>query len=203
MPNFESPIGNRKFNQQNFREFNVSDETEFSNQEFFNEEDISHFQNKVASYEHHQHQNDDLKSLKNKKNLTDGAKRRIEMLLGMTQMTRDVKIGENIFTLRLLKSKDMRAAIAKAAEFDGTIHASYEARRQFLSRSLTHISGIEIDDFLGSSTLESKLEFLDELDEPLLGKLFLEYNLLEKDAKQKLALNNKEDAAEVVENIKK
>ena len=125
------------------------------------------------------------------------------MLLGMTQSTRDCVIENNNYSLKSLKSKEMRAALMAASEFDGTIQAPYEIRRQFLARSLTHVAGIEIDHFLGSKTLESKLLFLDELDESLLNRLYEEYLILNKDSREKFAINTAQDAKEVVEDIKK
>jgi hypothetical protein len=138
-----------------------------------------------------------------KEKITDGAKRRIEMLLGLVQTTREVVIENNVFILRSLKSKEMREAMIAAFDFDGTVQAPYEMRKQLLARSLTHVAGIEIEQFIGSSSLDSKFAFIDELDENLSNRLYDEYVKLSNSAKEKYSVKTAEDMKEVVEDIKK
>ncbi len=211
MPNFESPISNKSFSAGNFKELDVPDESmqplhqhqhQHQHQQSFQQanESIQNFQQKLQ--QSFPNENSNIKNT-SQDTFNDGAKRRIEMLLGMTQSTRDCVIENNNYSLKSLKSKEMRAALMAASEFDGTIQAPYEIRRQFLARSLTHVAGIEIDHFLGTKTLESKLLFLDELDESLLNRLYEEYLILNKDSREKFAINTAQDAKEVVEDIKK
>lgn len=213
MPGFDSPIGSRNFQSQPLREVEVPDASgpysshpHMEDPRDFN----SKFDNQQSFHSHHHHHAPEppleVQSIKYREQpnkLSDGAKRRIEMLLGMSQTTREVKIDSNVFILRSLKSKEMRDALASAFEFDGTIQAPYEIRKQILSRSLTHVAGVEINQFLGSSTIESKFLFIDELDESLLNRLYDEYLILSKDAKDKYSVNTESEAKEVVEDIKK
>ena len=209
MPSFDSPIGRKKITGQAMREFDVPDESEQSSQVRFRENPASYEavpkQMNVSSDEELEREIQYAREVKRtgREKLNDGAKRRIEMLIGMTQTTRQFSIGDNVFILRSLKSKEMKDALLAVSEFDGTIQAPYEMRRQILSRSLTHVANVEIDQFIGSNTLESKMSFIDELDESLLGRIYDEYVLLSKESRDKFAIKNDQDAEEVVENLKK
>lgn len=212
MPNFDSPIGGRKFASQGMREFDVSDETEqydhprnVSRSTSVEDNHPRNYQNnidRVSDFEKEVNAAREVKRTGREK-ISEGAKRRIEVLLGMVQTTREVFIEQNLFVLRTLKSKEMRDALMYTSEFDGTIQAPYEMRRQILSRSLTHVAGVEISQFVGSDTLESKLLFLDEMDESLLTRLYDEYVELSKSSKEKFAVKDEKEVQEVVEDIKK
>lgn len=138
-----------------------------------------------------------------KQRISEGARHRIEMLVGMTRTMREVVLGENTFVLQSLKSKETRESLLVASTFDGTIQVSWEVRKQYLARSLIKVAGIDINQFVGSDLLEARLEFIDNLDEALLERLYNEYLLLTKDAKEKYAIKTEKDAEEVAEDLKK
>ena len=135
--------------------------------------------------------------------LSEGARRRIEMLLDMTYDTRLATLDSGVYELRTLRSDEMRQAITKAAEFDGTVQGPFEVRRQFLARSLLQVAGVPIEQFVGSNDLEAKLSLVDLLPEPLLFRLYDEYMVLVKAAREKYAIKSEEDAKEVLEDLKK
>lgn len=138
-----------------------------------------------------------------KSKLNDGAKRRIEMLLGMTRSMRTVTLESGDYTLQTLKSKEMREAIFEASKFDGTVESPYEVRKQFLARSLIQIAGVEVDQFVGARDLESRMAVIDELDESLVNRLHKEYLLLVEEARNKYAIKSESDVKEVLEDLKK
>jgi hypothetical protein len=135
--------------------------------------------------------------------LNEGAKRRIEMLCGLTRSTRTVDLDGQIFSLRTLKNKEMRGALLAASQFDGTVESPFEIRKQLLARSLYEIAGTEATLFLGDPSLEAMLEFIDDIDETLLTRLYTEYLRLVDDASKKFSIKNNSDVQEVVEEIKK
>lgn len=210
MPGFESPIGSRNFQGQGMREVEVPDISGYTPP---NMDEIREFQARAEQHAHHHghvHQQPSYsqempvaprQEVSNK--ISESARKRIEMLLGMSQTIREVKIENNVFVLRSLKAKEMREALTAVIEFDGTVQGPYEIRKQLLGRSLTHVAGIEIGQFLGSNTLESKFIFIEELDESLANRLYDEYLALSKESKEKYGVKNSEDAKEVVEDIKK
>lgn len=221
MPNFESPIGNKRFAGQQLRELDVPDESgppivpsggrlggyappdidaAISYQEQLDSR--SDEDRHMLEVERQMRAARDAKRT-GKVRLNDGAKRRIEMLLGMTRTTREVDIAGNVFGFQSLRAEEMRQAIIAAAEFDGTVQSPFEIRRQLIARSLTRVAGLDIHQFIGSNELDAKLQFVDELDEALLNRLYDEYLALAKESKDKFAIKSDADAQEVVEDLKK
>jgi len=231
MPNFESPITSRKFASQPLRDIEVPDETGYGQQppprgtgqaQFspsvtrrygtpMTDQEISEFQERMNQMDPEANLSDlerEFKAGREEKlraqtQLNEGARRRIEMLIGMTRTTREVEIEGNVYVLQTLKGKEMREAILAASEFDGTVQSPFEVRRQMLARSLAKVANVPIEQFVGSSVLEARLTFIDELDDTLLNRLMQEYSLLTKEAKSKYSLNTPEQVKEVVEDLKK
>ena len=221
MPSFDSPIGSKKFSGQQFKQLEVPDESqELSpidkvNQqraEFFNQANYQNLEEEEKRMEvdpvEFEMQIKAARAAKEAKRmgkdrLSDSAKRRIEILVGMSRVTRTVEVSGNSYSFQSLKSKEMREAIVAAAEFDGTVHGPFEMRRQFLARSLTHVAGLEFEQFIGTDSLETKLAFMDELDHSLLNRLYDEYIELTNEVKNKYSINNEVDAKEVVDDLKK
>lgn len=138
-----------------------------------------------------------------KERLSQAAKLRIEALCGMSHSTQEVKLDNNVFMLKALKGKDQREAIVVASEFDGTAHAAFEIRRQLLARSIVAINGTDLDLYLGTNSLETRLEFVEELPEPMLIKLYSEYLNMVQETQNRYFLKTEEEAKEVAEDLKK
>lgn len=138
-----------------------------------------------------------------KERLSDGAKRRIEILIGMTRLTKDVEIAGQHYGLQTLASRELRDALVATVEFDGSIQLVFETRKQLLARSLTIIAGVEISQFLNSTDLEARLDFIEDMDHALLLRLYNEYVALAAEAQEKYALKTPAEVKEVVEDLKK
>lgn len=141
-------------------------------------------------------------SLENSK-ISEAAKRRIEALCGMSQLTKEVAVGENIFVLRSLKTKENREIINAALKYDGTVEFSFEIRKQALARSLVSVAGVDLEAFLGTTDFSAKLDFIDELDDAISDRLYNEYLAINKEIKDKYAIKTEQDAKEVIEDLKK
>jgi len=211
MPNFESPISNKRFAATPLKDIDIPDESDnYSLKHSMDESSIREIQMRM-NHEDEREPSEierEIKAAKEarrtgKERLSDGAKRRIEMLLGMTRSTHKVNIDGNVFIFQSLKAKEMRAAIVAAAEYDGTVQSPFEIRKQFLARSIISIADVDFEQFIGSNTLEAKLLFIEELDDALLNRLYDEYLILSKEARDKFSINNDKDAKEVVEDLKK
>ena len=223
MPKFRSPLGDKDFQGQTLREFDVPDETEMSPamrmhgpslhgpQDPVDLRSAMEFQERVQRQRSPEDDAEVERQIRaareakrsGRERLNDGAKRRIEMLLEMTRSNREVDLNGNIFILQTLRSKEMREAMMAASEFDGTVQSPFEIRRQLLSRSLTSIAGVEFAQFVGSDSLDAKLELIDSLDEAVLNRLFDEYSTLVNDSRDKYALKSDQDVKEVAEDLKK
>ena len=213
MPTINSPISNKSFQgTSNMREFVVpdgNDEPEMQMPQMGNPFHHEHHEhNGQMHYAQHAPQQPvpfesgmQMRKQKNNK-ISDAGRKRVEMLCGMSSLNKEVKIGENAFVLRTLKSKENRTCLAECLKFDGTVEFTFELRRQILARSIVSVSGIELENFLGSFELDAKLEFIDELDDLIIDKLYGEYLALNKEVKDKFSLNS-ENIKETVEEIKK
>ena len=203
MSEFDSPIGKKQinYNQQNFREFTVPDANDF---EPLPQESIS-TSNFTQSQQNFQPpmQNTSRRREQSQQDISEGARRRVEMLLGMTRQTKKIKIQETDYELRSLKSIEMRKALSEASKYDGTVQMAFELRKQVLSSSLIGIGGVDIDMFLGTSDINAKYQLIDNLDEALLIRLYDEYTKLSSETNKKYSINSMEELKEVTEDIKK
>ncbi len=232
MPKFDSPLGSKSFSGQPMREFDVPDSNdtgiEYPTEEQkrpnimprgnrlgghapqMNYDAALEFQEKLdqeGSEETAQFEREirDAREARRtgKTRLNDGARRRIEMLVGMSRTTRDFEVGGHKYALQTLSSKEMRVAIMSAAAFDGSVQSPFEIRRQFLAYALTQVAGLEVSQFVGSNEHEAKLELIDNLDEALLNRLYDEYLAMVNEAREKYTIKSDADAQEVIEDLKK
>lgn len=229
MAGFDSPIGKKKFSGSQMREFDIPDEGGYSEgppmengepvvrrrpipqvnadqirdfQARMQREEMPVYEQDPAEIERQIRQSREEKRT-GKLRLDAGAKRRIEMLVGMTRVTRTVELEGNVFVLKSLRSKEMRDALMFASEYDGTVQSPYEIRKQLLARSITQVAGVDIEQFLGSNEIEAKYEFVDLMDESLLNRLYKEYLILVREAGEKYAVKTEEDVKEIVNDLKK
>jgi hypothetical protein len=223
MPKYDSPIGSKQFPGQPMRDISIPDEHSQPPrqvrpgrdhaQPVFEEEALREFgihpeqQMPQLPREMSQVEQDILAAKKakreGKERLSDGARRRIEMLIGMTRLSKDVDIDGKLYKLQTLKSRELREALVATAEFDGTIQLVFETRKQLLARSLVVVAGVDVEQFLNSSELQDKLDFIEEMDHSLLIRLYNEYVELSNAAQAKYALKTVEEVKEVVEDLKK
>jgi hypothetical protein len=216
VPTINSPLGSKKF-QSNMREF-VVDEEEGGGQHFHDHPE--HFEAPymppMASQNSFQqppmqmppqpqfiNRNEIRRNVGSDNKISEAAKKRVEMLCGMSQINREVTIGENSFILRSLKSKESRDALTSSLKYDGTIEFSFEIRKQILARSLFSVSGIDVESFLGTYDFEAKLNFIDELDDAVAERLYAEYVDLNKEIKDKYSFKSEQDIKGVIEEVKK
>lgn len=225
MAQFDSPLGKKSISVQPLKEFDIPDESEHPghsgqftpsvNRRYgqpMDEAAMREFQERMAAQmdpdaglteaEMEFRRAREAKK-RGQERLSEGARKRIEMLIGMTRGTRTIDIEGQTYTLQTLKSKEMREALLEASKFDGNIQFPFEYRKQLLARSIVQIAGVDINQFVGSNEIEDKLSFMDELDEALLNRLYDEYTELTKEAKDRYAIKTEADGKEVVEDLKK
>lgn len=226
MASFESPIGNRKVTGNKLREFDIpdgEDENQFNidqaiasgNMKKLDVEEIRQFQQRLDGVSFEQEEDlspkEELRIIEDARRnrrkgierLSQGAKKRIEMLIGMTRSVRPVVIDNTEYVLQTLKSQEMRDALLSSSKYEHTVEFAFEIRLQFLARSLMKIGGIDLDQFLGDPSFEAKLLFINELDEHLLNRLYNEYSSLAKGATERYSVRTPEDAEGVVADLKK
>ncbi len=225
MPKFDSPIGSKQFPNQQMREFSVSDESGYQPPPppqqmrrdhqappVIDEAAFREFQARMQPPPPQMREmsaaEQDILAAKRakregKERLSEGARRRIEMLIGMTRMTRDVEIAGQMYRVQTLTDQELRDAIVASAEYDGSVQFIFENRKQLLARSITMVAGVEIDQFLNSNELEARVALIEYMDHALLVRLFNEYNDLAKEAQDKYVPKTPEQVKEVAEDLKK
>lgn len=143
------------------------------------------------------------------------AKRRIEMLVGIGRQTLDVEVatesGSAVFSLRTLKSKEMRSLVniasmlAKAEDPD----AIYAIREASLALAIYAIDGVPIDVILDTQGLAeparvaARKDFLDDMDEHTLNYIFIKHEELVASSAKQFGVHSAADAKEVAEELKK
>lgn len=137
--------------------------------------------------------------------ISPGGKRRIEMLTGIGRATKDVEIDGHVFTLRTLKSQELREVVTAAKNASDNFESTFEARTHTLARAIFKIDGEDIGLVLGDNSIESKLIMIQELDETIINVLQKNYSLLVDENNKKYGLTNDTPAVvkEVVEDLKK
>src|SRR5690242_14521857 len=123
MPHYESPLGKQKIASASFKEFEVPDESGYTEPAvpairspqvvLPDEGSLSAFQSKMQEEDPAVVERQ-IKAAKaarqGKDRLNDGARRRLDWLLGKTRSTKEVSIGEVVFVLEALQAKEMREA---------------------------------------------------------------------------------------------
>lgn len=225
MPKFESPLGSKQIQGAPMRDFSVPDESGYAppappqrphqhQQEAprFDEAAMRDFQSRMQGPPPQMREVSSVEQeflaakkakREGKERLSEGAKRRVEMLVGMTRLTRDVEVAGNMYRLQSLSSRELRDALTATAEFDGSIQLVFETRKQLLARSLVVIAGVETSQFLYSDDLEVRLDFIEMMDHALLLRLYNEYVLLSNEAQDKYAIKTEAEVQEVLEDLKK
>lgn len=135
--------------------------------------------------------------------LSESVRKRIDFICGFARETRDVKIGDVVFVLRTLKSKEVKDVITGLSNHDGTLNFPFETRKRFLAKSLCKVSGTDISVFLGSNSEAAVLEFIDELEESMVSKLYSEYQALSELVNSKYLPQDDNSIKEVSEEVKK
>lgn len=201
MPKFESDITSSNFgaNQRPMRTFEVpngGDENIFKNPHDMNEAELAEFEREVAEARR--------AKLTGKQKPTDEAKRRIEFLCGMFTLKKTLILNDVSFELRTLKGSEFKQVVDYASsKNEAGLTNILSVRDITLALSLVSIDGVSFDVMVGSSDINKKIAFLNELDQSLLLKLFAEQSDLSKESNDRFAVKTEEQAKELVEDLKK
>jgi len=211
MSNFDSPISKKSFTSQPqtekpLKQFTVSD-PDFEDPTFpFNQQGQvqEQFQQRQLSPAEIEELARLRKAQQNNNMVNNSLKERINYLANIGRLTKEITLGNSVFALRTLKNKENKEISLSALKTStNDMELGFEIRRQVLARSVFQIDGIEIEMILGSNSLESKLKFIDELEETITNVLYSAYEELRNQAASQFAIKNSDDAKEVIENLKK
>lgn len=219
MPEIKSPISRQMTsNEKGYRTFEVSDETQDRNTEPYEPSQEyqgrarPEFETNVRHQERHTHRNPsdvetDIRNARRAKvtgnvPLTDFGRERVQILTGLGQKTKSVLIGGITFEVRTLSGKEQRECIM-AANKTSAIEVLFEGRVQQLARALVTIDGRDVEEVLGTRDLQVRLDFVEDMQDHVLDKLYEEFNNLLSEVKKEFYPQADADMKEVVEDIKK
>lgn len=188
MSGYDSSIGGKQFRNTGMREFTVPDGD-------MDESELAALEQQVKEARR--------LAAQGKEKISPAGKKRIEMLCGISTLSREVSIDGNIYVLRSLKHKQLKEATMEASKMDGTVGLPFEIRRQLLARSLVSVGGVDIGDLAGDNSIESRLSVIDDHDAAVIERLFKEYSLLVNEIESKYSIKTQADVKEVVEDLKK
>lgn len=188
MTEFNSSLGRKQIPQSKQREFVVQDESE----------DLRKFEEEIRREKQ-------ARINPEKERMSDPAKKRIEFLLNLTTLKKEVTINNTKFVIRTLKSNELRDVLKAGSIYNDSpkFEFLFELRRNILARSLVSIESLDFDSFIGSDNLQDKIEFIDSMDENLLKLLHAAYEELFKESEDKYGIKTEEQQKELVEDLKK
>lgn len=196
MPDINSPLGRRALATSGSRVLTVpNEETSISN--FSASEDNESERNIEA-----------IQTLRKNKliaarKITPIAKERIEILTGLGRCYETVEFEGVSFSIRSLKSGEMREVVRLSNTAADPADAFFEARTQTLARSIYEIDGQPIALVLGSNGLEDVVSWLEEMHEPFIDFIHDHYKKMIKTNSSKFNIKDEKDSKEVAEEIKK
>lgn len=144
-----------------------------------------------------------LKANPEKERMSESSKKRIEFLLNLTCLKKEVEINGTKFVLRTLKSDELRSVFKEVNKTDNGVDQLFELRRNVLARSLISIGSLSFNDFIDSDSLNDKMSFIDNMDEILAKLLHKAYDELFQESQSKYGIDTEEKQKELVEDLKK
>lgn len=204
MSGYQSPLGNKQMRNSNMKSYDVPDLSEL--QKFAQQMDESDsWQSEQYEPSPQERELLEARRLKasGKEKLNDSARKRIEILLNMQRLTKEVPIDSEVFVIRNLNNRESKKCIIEASQHNLKFEFDEELKLQTLARAIVSISNIDLSSFLGSNSLQDRISFLDELDPAIVDRLFKEYSIIAQEMSDKYSLKNEKDAKEVLEDLKK
>lgn len=211
MPEFDSPLGRKQMTGSPRKVLTVEDETWQDPEGMPPAPSLDNFvpeKLKKAEGQAVQLSPDEFRAMHNKRQeilanqnkITGNAKERLNLILNIGRVTKDVPIDEHTFTLQSLKDKELREVVVAASKVENGAETMFEMRLQTLARSLKKFDGHEIGLVLGNpeDSVNACLAYLEEADEQVVNKLYEAYS--EMMNQKKVA---SEEAKDLVNEIKK
>lgn len=206
MAEFDSPLGKKRILNQGRKVFNVPDESQEQEDEYFipptalpNMKPGVEVELTPTQFQEMQQRRTSFKNTQGK--ASGEARQRIELLTNIGRLTKEVEIEGHKFTLQSLKSKEMRETIKAVSQANDGADSIFEMRAQILARSIIKIDGHSVEIVLGDDSFEEKLNFIDDSEETIVNQLYAAYTEMTK--KIDLNVKNAVDAKEIAEEIKK
>lgn len=116
--------------------------------------------------------------------LSNSAKERINVLLGLGRKKKDVKVGDIVFSLRTLSDSENEKAITGSIGDDKNY--IWELRTRTLAYAIEKIDNVPLNIVLGTSNIDEIVDILKDFSEVVKTHLYEEYASLIKEVKSDL-----------------
>lgn len=204
MAEIESSLGKKTFSGNPKKVYTVEDgtNTPFPQAQVVTENNLS----PTSSQEDYDKvRKEKIDQLRTSHNISFNAKQRIEILTGIGRNTREFTFENVKFSLKTLKSRELKQILLDVSKLEG-IPFTFELRANTLACSLYLIDDHNVEDVIGSSSIEDKINFINDLEENIVEAIYKEYIFLVEETEKKYILNKnstEEDVTEVIDTIKK
>lgn len=131
------------------------------------------------------------------------ARERVEVLIGLNRLKSEVEVDGIKFGLRSLKASEMREIMMLGAQAMTRQERYFVLRDQTLARALVSVDGQDVKMVLGTPDKDAVIELLDQMEHSVVDKIFDHYEEMVRKNHSKLTVADKEDGAQLGEDIKK
>lgn len=137
------------------------------------------------------------------KTVSPEMKQKINVLTGIGRLEKEVTIDGIKFTLRSLKSKEMRDIVSAVAQTEVAAEGGYEMRARILSNSISMIDGYPVKMVLDAEKIASVYDFINESEESTVVALYNAYTEMTDKIDKTMVVKTEQDATEVAKEVKK
>ena len=203
MPEFNSPLGRRQF---------AMDQAAKKQVLTVPDEEMDRPQTNVdltPGKKLNQEQLDQLDAMRKErqmatKHISPIAKERIEYLIGLGRVKKDVPVDDVVFSLQSLKDEEVEEILLAASGATTQLGSYFATRRETLARSIYQVDGQPISLVLGGSGPEVVRDLLlKSMDDAVIEFLHNKYLEMKEEQQKKYGIKNDSDIKEVVEDVKK
>lgn len=149
-----------------------------------------------------------IRAAKNEKKIKNqtasaAAVSRLEILTGIGRLVTDVEIENVKFSLRSLKSKEIRDIMQRAVNAKSNIEEALVLRTYTLAYSIYNIDNNPIESYIGSYNMDEKVDLVDNLEDYVVGKLWQSYSDMLQNHNNMVKQDLGDNAKDILNNIKK
>lgn len=128
---------------------------------------------------------------------------RLEILTGIGRLVRDVEIEGVNFSLKSLKSKEIRIVMEQAALAKTNVGEALTIRDYTLAFAIYKIDDRPFEQYIGSNEYEDKVETVENLDASVTKTLWKEYSAMINEHQEALKQDLGKNSEEILDNVKK
>lgn len=135
--------------------------------------------------------------------ITAVARERLEILTGLNRLRSTITVEGVTFSLRSLKSVEMREIMIAAAAAKSAQERYFATRDAVLAKSIFAIDGQDVKMVLGSGQPAAVFSLIASMEHSVVERIFEHYEEMIRNNRNKIQVVSKEDGQQVAEDLKK